>query len=398
MGCSQTSDIKFHNDIKAYEGTWHNAIFVKDDLYLEDLIIKNNSIEYLLSNSMSHIVYDMLSGSMILGNENKIAWNCISDINNMRYQISWHVLSLSQHQMTLYSNLEGEHTYEKVINPPIDEFEINDTLMEMFQYFDYLPLRRDNLLETFGTYNRLGTKNGIEYYIRHPMFDKILFLENVDNDSIYSYSLHVKDHAKYSSIIMHNLKKIRAIHTTTEYIDSDSLENCNFVVTSDKSSDCINFTMIKGYDYWPNMTHYLGEPLQKFKADYESKYIYALHKDAGSGMVEYSFNTEIDSICHHVSAFVDTTLTIRKCCVELHRSYQKNKIDRATEEFDRVSSLLGKKYKFVKYDIDENSNTIKYYHHDISNDKKMEVKLCFIYYEPDDIRKLYRIRVEYSLL
>ena len=272
-GCSQSNDFVLHDNINEYQGVWRDTLYENGVVYIEDFIISKESMLYTLSNAYTHVVYDKLIGKLILGNENKMEWNCISSITNKIRIINWNVLYKSAYQMRLYSNLQGEHVYKRVYNPSIDDYTVKDVIKEMLQYSSYLPLSKDELASSFGFYNRLGGDNKIEYLMNHPFIEKIRFNENYDNDSIYSYSLSINNWMECEPIVDSLFTKIRTTNGMTEYCDAGTLEYSNNVIMIDPVSHQMSFYPIKDYDYWPNVSHYIGMATNDVKKELEKKYV-----------------------------------------------------------------------------------------------------------------------------
>lgn len=405
-GCSLNEDVKLHDNIREYQGVWRDTILSANAVYVEELIINDNSIRYSLSDASTHVVLDTLSGTLVVGNENKIGWNCVSPIDNRTRQTTWSVLSLSPYKMTLYSNTFGEHNYKKMHYSTIEEERIQDklqnvvrdTLLEMLRYQDYLPLRENDLLNKFGSYNRLVDNKGISYYLHHSLFDKISFSENLDNDSIYSFTLFVKDWAKCFPFIESNYIKLRDVNATTEYIDSESLETSENVVITDPSTKQISFKPIKDYDYWPNMSRYMGKALQTFMDDYQAKFVYRFHENAELGLFEYSFQTHRDSICTDIFVCVDSNNIIKQSGVCLIKTYISSRKKEAQKELEQTAVLLNKKYFFDREGMDENGNKVYYYYPSSKkNDSPYKIKLRLRQYQ-NGITKIFQVAVNYILL
>lgn len=375
MGCSKNEEVSFYS-IEDYQGVWRDTIFNGGDVYVEDLIIKENSMKYTLFDVNTHVVLDTLIGTVLLGSENKMGWNCISPITNDIRQLYWNVLSLSPYRMRLYSDMQGEHNYRKVYHSTIEEYLIQDTLMEMLRYKQYLPLHKDELVEEFGSYNRLLYENEIVYYTHHPLFSKISFKENMDNDSIYSYALSVKEWNKCYPFVCSYYTKLRNVGSTTEYIDGESLETSDNIIITDFDSKQIRFSPIKDYDYWPNVSHYLGRHLQEFMDDYNTMYVYEYQEDKSSELRAYQFLTKIDSIYSDFFVIVDSTDMIKRSGVTMFKTFTKTKIKEAQKELESYASFLGRKYFLNKTAWDENGNKIYYYYPCIdSQEATYEIRL-----------------------
>jgi|GEM_PF-4178026 len=397
-GCSLNEDVKLHNDIKEYQGVWRDTISSANAVYIEDLIINDNSIKYTLTDTTTHVILDTLSGTFIIGNENKIGWICYSPISNEIKQYSWNVLNLSTYQMRLYSIIMGQRDYKRAYHSSIKDYNIQDTLLEMFYYKKYLPLHKKDLIVKFGDYNRLTNCNGITYFTHHPLFGKISFTENYDNDSIYSYTLFINDWNQCVHFFESDYKKIRNINATTEYIDSETLETSNNVIIVDSSIKQISFKPINDYDYWPNVSHYLGDNLRTFMDDYQTKYVYRFHKNVDLELDEYSFQTHKDSICAEIFVDADSNNIIKQSGVYLMRTYLSSKKKDAQKELEKFACLLSKKYNLDKEGVDENGNIIYYYHPKRQIDESpYEIRLRLRQYQ-NGITKLYQVAVNYILL
>ncbi len=409
LGCYQNDDISAYNDISLYNGIWRDTLYSDSNVYIEDLTIKENSINYSLFNSATHVVFDTLIGIIVIGNENKIGWNCISPINNKTRQNYWDILDLSLYQMTLYSNTYGVRNYKKVHYSTIEEERIQDrlqnivrdTLMEMLQYQDYLPLHKNDLIAKFGDYNRLGNCNGIAYFTHHSLLDKILFTENLDNDSIYSYSLIIreKNWCKCDSIICSNYMKLRNINGTTEYTDADKLENSNNVIIVDSVSRCIKISPIKDYDFWPNVSRYLNMTIQDVKSELAKKYVYIYQLHHETGLHEYQFQTSKDSLCSTIGVMSDSEGIIQSCSVSLLKQYMLSKITEAKKEEEETALFLKKKYYFDKEKIDEKTGDKVYYFYPCNpmTDSKFEIILRLRYYQ-NGISNLCNVTIDFNTL
>ena len=407
-GCHPNDELYTYNDMKAYSGVWRDTILSANDVYVEELTIKDNSIRYSLFNADTHVILDTLSGTIVIGNENKIGWNCISPIINKTRQLDWDVLDLSPYQMTLYSNTYGERNYKKVHYSTIEEERIQnrlqnvvrDTLMEMLQYQDYLPLHKNDLIEKFGDYNRLVNCKGLSYFTHHPIFDKISFTENFDNDSLYSYSLSIRENSWYKSAshICSKYMKLRDVNGATEYIDADKLENSSKVIIVDSVSQYISFSPIKDYDFWPNVSRYLNMTIQKIKEELEQKYVYVYHIYPENGTREFQFQTSKDGICSTIDFITDSMGIVHSCSVSLFKQYMRTKKSEAVKEEEGMACFLKKKYFFSMEDSDENGNKVYYFHSfNASSGAMMEIKLRLKYYQ-HGISNLCCVAIDYRKL
>lgn len=407
VGCSSNDDVYLHHEIKEYQGNWRDTIYSANNIYVEDLTIKDYSIQYLLFNAVTYVVLDTLSGTIVVGNENKIGWNCFCPINNAIRQNYWDVLDLSPYQMTLYSNTNGVRNYKRAHYSTIEEKRmqdklqnmVRDTLKEILQYQDYLPLHKNDLIEKFGSYNRLVSCNGIAYFTHHPLFEKISFTENFDNDSIYSYTLFINDWNRCVQKVKSNFIKLRDVDTTTEYIDSETLETADNVVVVDSLSRQIALKPIKDYDYWPNVSHYLGKNLRSFKDVFRANYVYEYQEDNSSGLRAYKFLSGIDSICSNIFVIVDSTDIIRRSGVSMLKSFINSKKKEAQKELDSYASLLNRKYFLNRTTLDDNGNRIYYYYPcQDAKEATYEIRLMLAQYNLNNVTKTYQVRVYYVQL
>ena len=405
-GCSSDNDMSFHNDMKEYQGIWRDSIRTNNDIYIEEIMIKDNSLNYILSNTLTHVVLDTFSGTIVIGSDNKIGWNGISPINNKTRQTYWDVLELSPYQMRLYSHIYGVRNYLKVYHPELEEENIKDknqkivrdTLSELLQYQVYLPLHRDNLIEDFGSYNRLSGNEDISYFTHHSLFNKLSFNINFENDSVYSYTLSVSDINSCISCIKSNFQRLRKVNTKTEYIDSDNLETSNHVVIIDSTTKQITFKPIKDYDYWPNLSYYIGKSLNSFMDVFKTRYLYKFHENNELGLNEYSFQAHSDGICTDIFVCVDSKNIIKQTGVCLINTYLSSRKTEAQKELDKISRLLRRKYFLERESIDENGNKVFYFYPiKQKEDSAYEIRLRLRQYK-NGIAKLYQVTVNYIML
>jgi hypothetical protein len=326
--CSQVDDLVIHNDISEFQGWWRDSIFANGELYIEDLVVIDNSIDYTLSNDNSRIVYDRLTGTIVLGNENKLEWNGISPIKNMIRKTYWEVQDVSTYQMKLYSNLLGQHVFHRVYRPS-GEFEIKDTLREMTKYQKLLPIKKMEAAEKFGVFNRITSDSIMFYYLSHPLFSNIKFNENCENDSIYSYTISVKDWNMCKQIVNSQYTIIRDIKGKTEFCDAASLDKALYIIIADSAYNQFTFSPINDYDFWPNMSKYIGMNIQEVKRAYEDQYVYVFHQSDEDGLFEYQYQTRHDGLCEVMTMAADGDNIIRRCWVTILGKYseaQKNTI------------------------------------------------------------------------
>lgn len=397
IGCTQNDESTFYDSINGYQGVWRDTLYNNNEMYLEDLIVHENAIEYVLSDAQTHVVYDQLNGTLVVGNENKIGWNCISPLTNRSYRMTWSVRDLTTYQMKLFSQIMGEHTYKRVYYPSIDEYEVKDTLDEILQFRQFLPLSKSELVEKFGTYNIMendGTQ--VTYLINHPLFDKISFRSNYDEGSFYSYILHMKDWSQCGHIIGSQYTKLQDVNGTIEYIDADSLETSDHIITTDSMANHISISPIEDYDYWPNASCFIGMSLQDVMNIYEGKYIYRYHEYQNDGLFEYAYQTGQDSICSSIYIVTDSSGTINYSGVVLFKIYLTSKKAEALEEIQKISYLLSRRYSYDRYELDTNKNKVYYYYYDRAFDhSRIEIKLRLRYYQ-ENVRKYYRIQIDYG--
>ena len=402
VGCTQ-DEHDFHNKVMEYQGYWRDTTYINNEIYTEEFIVDNYTMEYTLSNAATHIVHDKQNGIIVLGKENKLGWYCNSPINNMLRQTIWDVHKLSSDQLNIYSPLQGEHEYKRAFRASLDENTIKDTINEFLQYRNYLPMSKSDLINKFGSPNILKSEKEISYLLNHPIFKRITFKENYDNDSIYSYTLSIKDETEdecgksrftnvnwqqCEQLIDSIFTEIRLVGGVKEYCDNDLLENSTYVILVDTALHEITFSPLRDYNYWPEISHYIDMPLQIFMNDYESEYVYRYFKEAGNGLKEHDFMTEKDGICSRIAAGSDTLDIIRYTGVILsEKFYDKS-------EIKKISHILDSKYYFGRY---ENSNEEKYYYYPSKNieDSKFIVRLRIQY---DKKYKEYTVIIEFSKL
>lgn len=351
--CAQSDDQKLRHLIGEYQGSWYNPIYVNGQLYMEHLVITGNSMDYVLENTNTNIIYDKQIGSILSGNENKIGWNCISLINNMQCQTTWDVLCLSEKQMRLYSDRLGEHNYLKNSIPY--KSDMLDTLPEMLQYKKSLPLLKKDVVEKYGSYNRIMSNSSISYLLSHPLFSKVEFRDNYENDSVYTYALFAKDWISCKKIIESHYTIIRHVNGRTEYCDAASLDKSSNVIITDSSYNQLILSPIRDYNYWPNVSHFIGMKIEDAKKEYENKYVYEYHHSTEDGLNEYQFYTKHDGICEYLGVAADSEGVIRRSWVTILGKYSET-------QKNIILHMLENKYQYRKTD-----NDIYYYYLDSSN-------------------------------
>ena len=377
VSCDKTEKLKLYND-RDFQGIWRNTIDTEDGSFVEDLIITtDNTLNYTLTNSKNLIIYDKQKGELKIGNENKILWNCIAPITNMSIQTNWDVLKLSTYQLMLYSNLLGEHDYRRVYYSFSEDYEVQDTLSELFRYKEYLPLSKEDLIKKFGAHNRLSNDNKIEYLLNHPMFEKIRFNENYNNDSIYSYTILLKDWNKTDSVICAHYTKIKDNNFTSTFCDAESLEKSNNIILIDSATRQITISTLKDYDYWPDISHFLGMTLQDVKKEYADRYIYKFHEFTETGQSEYTFQTELDGIFSFIKFTTDSHGIIISCGMQLYNFF-KEKIEAQKKETE-IDSVLRRRY--YSKEKDEKNDIYYYYSDSTITESKFRITLS-LKFEP----------------
>lgn len=339
--CEHDNGVIYHNDIQEFQGIWSCAVYEDDKEYQGELIVNNDYMEYTLFNSETYMVYDKLAGSMVLGNENKQAWYCNSAITNVNVQRFWDVVELDSNKMILCSDMFGEHEFNRAYARSIDEIIIEDTLKELMQYQQFLPLSKTGLKEKFGVDNTVSSVGDIVYMTNHPIFNKIIFKENYDNDTVYSYTLLVDDIFKNRNVVASSMNMIRGVNSIEEYCDSESLVNSNNVVIVDTASYKMTVSSLKGYDYWPNVSHYIGMPMEDVKNEFGRKYVYEFREYPESGRSQYDYQTTQDGVCDWISFVTDSTGTVKHSAVFLLEKY-------SVKQKELVIHLLDNKYHFAK--------------------------------------------------
>ena len=353
LGCTHDSSLKFHHNINELQGVWRDTIWDHNEVFVEDLVIHGDSLEYLLSNASTHIVYDKLNGIINFGNEEKMSWICISPFTHTSRQISWDILDLSNYQMKLYSNLSGEHNYRRVYATSIEGNTIQDTLSEILQYFKYLPLHKDDLIKKFGSNNRLTSKTDIEYLSNNDLFWKIAFCENDFNDSIYSYSLSINNRNSFESLLPQIITQFHSIKGSAEYIDTEVLTPSSKIIKADSLLSKITIIPVKDYDSWPDVSHFLGKPFSIAEEEYGKQYIYDYnYKELnGIGMSQYYFQTSKDSIFNYVMFQKNSTGIIDACEISLFKYFTNE--EQAFNECSKIAALLNLRYYIKEWNVDQ---------------------------------------------
>ena len=336
VGCSQQEGGYVFNDMKDFQGFWRDTIYSDGKTYVGDLVIIDNVIDYTLAQSENRIVHDRLSGVMTIGNENKIGWSGISHIDNKVRQTVWTVLDMTTYDMRLYSNLMGEHGFRRVYAPSYD-FVVQDTLVEMLQFKNGLPLSKTDLGEMFGTYNKIRGDSIDCYLLSHPLFRSVLFSGNHNNDSVYSYTLNVNDwNACYNAVGAKYAVVRTRTDGLTELCDAESLAKSTSVAIADSINGMLTFSPIGDFDYWPNVSNYLGKTIDDVKRNYSSRYVYILRR-VEDDMLEYQYQSRHDGICETIAFASDDIGVIRRCWVKLLEKY-------SLEQRDIIRHLLESRY------------------------------------------------------
>jgi hypothetical protein len=383
--------------MKDYQGVWRDTLFSDQYIYIEDLLISGDTICYAITDANTHVTLDKINGFLILGNENKIAWSGISPLTNTMRKEWWEVLNLSKYEMRLYSNLHGEHIFKRVYYTSTDDYSVQDPLSELFLFTNYLPITKTKLMESFGMYNNLAGHNSITYLLNHPIFNNITFKENHENDTIYSYTLDVN--SKYWDQIAQTINtqftKIRAIKGTYDYCDSTELQNSSITISMDTIRRRVTISPLRDYDFWPNVSDYLGMKLQEVKTELEKQYVYIYHHDSETELFEYEFQTAKDSVCYNICVRADDTNIIQSCSIMLFKQFMSSKKSEARKEELKISVLLNKRYILSKEEIDELGNTVYHYLPYSPNvNSPSEILLRLKYYQRGT-SKLYGIIIDY---
>lgn len=398
LGCSQSDEFMFSNDIGKYYGIWRDTLYTDDNVYVAELIIKDDTMNYIISDANTLIICDKLDGILTMGNENKMLWNGISPFTNTLRNIYWSIFSLSPYQMRLYSDIYGEYNFRKVYYPSVYEYEVKDTLSELLTFTQFLPLFSNDLQEKFGTYNHPTSYNSMTYLLNHPIFDRVMFKGNYENDTIYSYILQVPADSwkQIEHTVNGKYAKIRSFKGTTEYCNSTNLETSSTTISMDADNKQITIALLKDYEYWPDVTHYLGMQIQDVNTELGNKYVYTYHHNSETSLDEYEYQTAGDSICYNICVRADEAGTVQSCGVTLHRQYSKKA--EAQKEENLIAKLLSKRYLLHKEESDEQSNNVFYYRpYENSSNSNFEVQLKLKYRE-NGVSKLFSILIEFCRL
>ena len=298
-------------------------------------------------------------------------------------------MELSTYQMRLYSELLGERNYKRSYCSSIDEGEVQDTLYEMLWFGKQLPLSQNDLKEKFGTHNGLEGSNGITYLVNHPLIDKIQFRRNYVNDSIYSYTLFIKEWGPIESVTSSCYSKIRDKNGVTEYCDSETLAESNNIVTVDPIIQQISFLTLKDYDYWPDISHLIGKSIQDAKEEYGSRYVYEFNPFAKEGL-EYTYQTANDSIFNFIRFVTDAAGIITSCGMELYEIIKEQ--NEAQRKCAEIASFFRHKYYFDKFDEEKD---VYHYFSDADETKtRFKVRLFLERYPSG--KGYYRVQVFYD--
>ena len=400
-GCSQSSGLDFFNEIGAYSGVWRDTLHREGMTYIEDLVLSDNTFAHTLTDMDTHIVCDKESGNLIIGNENKMGWFGISPITNKYRQTNWDVLSLTPYQMRLYSSLLGERNYRKSYYTSFEEYSVQDTLREMLLYRDCLPLQRNKLTTVYGEHNILSNTEGISYLLDHPVFEKICFREHFENDTIFSYTLNVSlnDWSTCQQIVKSQFNEIRSVGGETVLCDADNLEDASLILTLNSQNRQVSLSSIKGYDYWPNVSRFLGMTIQDVKTELGQKCVYTYQAHQDTGLNEYQFQTRKDSTCSTIGVIADPTGAVHSCSVSLFKQYTGTKITKeAVKEEEKIALFLKKKYLFSGEDTDENGNRVYFFRSfNAMSGIKLEIALRLKYFQ-NGISNLHCVTIDYNKL
>ena len=368
VSCNQHDDLVQYDNISDYHGHWHNTMQIDGETYIEDLDIDScsNHIEYMLSNIKSYIIFNKQHGELVLGNENKIGWICISDIDKKARQTYWNVVDLSEDKMRLFSTLLGEHTFKKALKAASETFVIEDSIKSVLNYTRYLPMTKTSLTDSFGLVNRLTTKDEITYMTYHPLFNRIKFHENLDNDTIYTYSLFMTPEVwpNWKCVITTGMTKIRGINGTEEYCNAELLSKASRIVIIDSLLNCITISPVRDYEYWPNVSHHLGKSIEEAKREYESKYVYEHSLNAEDGLSSYKFQAKGDRTFKTIALFTDSMGIVKRCWINFVEKYSES-------QKDVILHLLRSRYQYMN---NENNEIFFFSNHNSTRTNLLEIK------------------------
>lgn len=367
VSCTNDDTQLYHNDIIKYQGCWCDTLFFNDEVFLEELSVDNYSMEHVLFNKETRIVYDYQTGELILGNENKLGWHCISPFTSETRQSYWDINRFTEFNLDLFSNIYGEHTYTRSENNTIQGYVVTDTINELFKFKKYLPQTKDSLVHKLGEYNILSGENGITYLICHPLFEKICFRNNYINDSIYSCELLIKENINIDNCLKSNFTQIREINGVVDFCNTKKLRDATNVIVYDTKTNKITVSPLKDYNYWPDISFLLGMNLDDVKLMYGSKYIYYYDENLDTKLFSYAYQTRKDGLCEIIEVVVDENGIVKRCGVKLLNIYA-GKTD--------ILHLLNNKYHLNKFE-----NGVYYYYSDKNEyEIRYNVKGCIIAY------------------
>lgn len=360
LGCSQEHDVVLNN-IRDFQGFWRDTIIDGEKEYISEFIVDNYVMDYTLSDAETHVMYDVQNGALILGNENRIGWYCTSLITNETRETFWDIHKKSVESLSLYSIMYGGYEYKRAYRALLDEFVVKDTMASLLYYSSYLPLSSKDVAGIFGSFNGLSCTEGYEYMIKHPLYDRIYLKGNTDNDSVYSFSLRISSPVVWQECERHiesRFAKIREIGGLREYCSNESLENSSYVLLLDSVLGRITYSFIKDYDYWPNISRFIGRNISEVKKDFEN-YVYLYQENLNLGLLQYSFQTSGDQLYSYIAFVTDTDGCVVRTGLSLLERYS------STQE-RKILHLLNSKYSFDRYE-----NGVYYYH---QNDIGYEVR------------------------
>lgn len=362
FGCQPNDNMMLYDDVRDYQGVWRDSLFTVEKKFVEEFMVENNTMSYILSDVETHVLYDKQNGELQIGNENVIGWNCTSAITNKNIKTSWKVTNLSEYELSLFSEKQGHRHFNRVYRAALCDYSLNDTINELLQFNRFLPLSDSDVVNFFGNYNKVQSNEDFIYLVHHPIIDKIRFLRNEKNDSIYSFVITVvkdtsliKNWRSIQNIVSSQFTKIRDIKGITEYCDAKLFEESSFIIGVDSLMHQITYSLLECYDYWPNVSKYLGKTLLDVRRNYDSCYVYRRKVLSESDLIEYNYQTQHDSVCRSISIMVDSAEIVRRCQVSLMGKYSIGQVA-------QILHLLNSKYTYM-----ESGNDVYYYYSSKTN-------------------------------
>lgn len=323
---------ELYNDINLYQGHWVRCDSTNfDESIVEHLTINNASVSYCLYDSNTDFVIEKQEGMVLLGNNNKMEWNTVSELNNLQSRTYWTVKDVQNNSLWLFSNILGDRVYQKdsSLESPIDTMGSFNCIIN---YHNMLPLSHNDLKDC---YYAIDMNNGIKFLLNNPLCSSVTFNKNEVEDSIRSYSFST---ANISTPYNDLLKRMTFIHEhdgISDYCDAQSLEASSYVISTDDEKGIATISVVNGYDYWINMSQYLNTSIDAVKQKFSDvAYSYSskgyqgtlpTYKFVPNGKYGYRYITfAIDndgSVIDIKAEFPKSFINVNSCLFMLNQKY-----------------------------------------------------------------------------